>query len=80
MNNIILLIRENFVLYVCVSCRFCLARVTIRLGSNGFGLALKCLISLIFVDFSFYVIWAELFLKSENQFEIVYLMQKPFMY
>jgi hypothetical protein len=30
-NNIITLIRENFVLYVCVSCLFCLARVTIRL-------------------------------------------------
>jgi len=30
-NNIILLIREKFLLYVCVSCLFCLARVTIRL-------------------------------------------------
>jgi hypothetical protein len=38
------------------------------LGSNRFGLALKRLILLIFVDFSFYVIWAEFVFKSENQF------------
>lgn len=31
------------------------------LGSNGVGLALKRLILLIFLDFSFYVIWAEFF-------------------
>jgi hypothetical protein len=61
MNNIILLIRENFVLYVCVSCLFCLARVTIRLRFKWIWTCIEAFDFTIFLDFSFYVIWAEFF-------------------